>query len=90
MGKKKFLEVKSLLFFVMHFGCIFVKINVAFVVESYITVNQNFQIYFTALQLDARFVAAAKPEKMLASTGKGTVGQKIWGTVGHSCYRSII
>ena len=89
MGEKKFLEVKSL-FFVMHLGCIFGKIKVAFVAESFTTVGQNIQIYFAALQLDARFDAAEKPERMLASTGKGTVGQKIWGTVGHSCCRPII
>ena len=72
-GRKKFLQVKSL-FFVMHFGCIFVKIKVAFAAQSYTTVNQNIRIYFAALQLDARFDAAAKPERMLASIGKETVG----------------
>ena len=69
---KKFLEAKSL-FFVMHF-C---KIKVAFVAGSYITVSQNIQIYCAALQLDARFDAAAKPKRMLASTSKRTVVQKI-------------
>ena len=78
MGEKKFLEVKSL-FFVMHLGCIFEKLKVAFVAESYTTDSQNIQIYFAVLQLDARFDTAAKPERMLASAGKGTVGQKILG-----------
>ena len=91
MGVKKFLEVKSL-FFVKHLGCVFVKIKVAFVDESYTLVsqNQNIQIYFAPLQLDARLDAAAKPKRMLESTGKETVRQKFWGTVGHSCYRPII
>ena len=89
MGEKKFLKVKSL-FVVMHFGCIFVKIKVAFVAENYTTVSQNIQIYFAVLQLDARFDVSAKPERMLASTGKETVGQKIWGNVGQSCCRPII
>ena len=80
-GSKEVLEVKSL-FFVMHFGCIFVKIKVAFVAESYTTVSQNIPIYLAALQLDARFDAAAKPERMLVSTGKETVGR--------SCCRPII
>ena len=47
-------------------------------------------MYFVALQLNARFYAAAKLERMLASTVKGMVGQKIWDTVGHSCCRPII
>ena len=53
------------------------KIKVASVAESCTTVSQNIQIYFGALLLDARFDAPAKPPRMLASTGKGTVGQKI-------------
>ena len=89
MEVKKFLEVKSL-FFVVHSGCIFVKIKVAFVSESYTTLSQNIQISFAALQSDARFDAVSKSERMLASTGKGTVGQKSWGTVGHSSFRPII
>ena len=72
MGEKKFLKVKSL-FFEMHTRCSFVRIEVAFVAESYTTVSQNIEIYFAALQLDARFDAAAKPKRMLASTGKDTV-----------------
>ena len=58
--------------------------------ESYTTLSQNIQIYIAALQLDAKFDTAAKPERMPASTGKGTMGQKIWGTVGHSCCGPII
>ena len=58
-----FLEVKSL-FFVMHFGCIFVKIEVAFVAESYTTISQNILIHFFALQLVARFDHAAKPKRI--------------------------
>ena len=81
MGEKKFLEVKSL-FFVMHFECIFVKIKAVFVAESYTTVSQNIQIYFAALQLNAKFDAAAISERMLASTGKRIVG--------HSCCRPIV
>ena len=61
--------------------CIFVNIKVRFVAESYTTVSQNTQIYFAALQLNARFDAAVKPERMLASTDKVKVKQKIWGTV---------
>ena len=72
------------LIFMMHLGCIFVKTKVAFVAESYITVSQNIQIYFAALQLDARFDPAAKPKVMLASTGKETVEQKIWSSVRHN------
>ena len=86
-GRKKFLEIKSL-FFVMYLGCIFVKIKVAFAPESYTPVSQNIQIYFAALQLDAAFDGATKPERMLASTGKITVGQKICGNVGHNCCSS--
>ena len=74
----------------MHLRCIFAKTIVAFVAESYTTVSQNIQIYFAALQLNARVDAAAKPERMLASTEKEIVGQKIWGTVGKSCCRTII
>ena len=88
-GGKKFLEAKSL-FFVMYFRCIFEEIKVALVAKSYNTVSQNIQIYFATLQLDARFDAAAKPKRMLATTGKETVGQKTWGTVGYSCCRPII
>ena len=34
--------------------------------------------------------SAAQPERMLESASNRTVGQKIWGTVGHSCSRFII
>ena len=76
MGVKKFLEAKSL-FFVIHWGCIFVKFKVEYVAKSNTTVSENTQIHFATLQLDARFDATAKPERMLASTRKETVGQKI-------------
>ena len=62
MEVKNFLEAKSL-FLVMHLGCIFVKIKVAFVAESDTTVSQNIQIYFATLELDIRFDATAKPKK---------------------------
>ena len=89
MGIKKFLDAKSL-FFVMHLGCIFAKIKVAFVAENYIIVSQSIQKYFAVLQLHARFDVATKPHKRLASTEKGTVGRKIWGTGGRCCDRPII
>ena len=89
MGVKKFLEVKSL-FFVMHVGCNFAKNKVVFVAKSFTSVSQNIPIYFVALQLDAWFDAAAKLERMLARSGKETVRQKIWDTVGHSCRLIII
>ena len=65
------------LFFVIHLGYIFVKMKVAFVAESYTIVSQNFRIYFAAMRLDARLDAAAEPERMLANTGRGIVGQKL-------------
>ena len=61
--RKEVLQVKNL-FFMMDLGCIFEKIIVTFVAESYTIVSQNIQIYFDALQLDVRFDAAAKPERM--------------------------
>ena len=69
---------------------LFVKIKVAFVAESYSTDNENIQTYFAALQLDARFNAATRKERMVAITGKETVEQKIRETVKHNCCRSII
>ena len=89
MGEKKFLEVKSL-FSVMCLECTFVKIEVAFVAESYNTLKSKHSNIFSAFQLDARFDATVKPERMLASTGKETVVQKIWGIVGHRCWRHIV
>ena len=47
-------------------------------------------LYFVALQLDARFDAATKPERMLANTGKGMVEQKICGTVGHIVFVGLL
>ena len=74
----------------MHLKYILVMIKVAFVAESFTTVNQNIQIYFAALQLDARFDAPVKPEKMPAISDKGRVRQKICGTGKRGYNRPII